>query len=160
MRKITARRRVRVRRKADPDRLHRRLATAVIAFHDAVARKGGMGISDHKCLGALAELGTATAGELARETGFTSGAITGIVDRLEKAGCVRREPNPRDRRSVLVRPLREKRRLKRTRPLFRGLSESMARLRGDFSRAELAAINRYLARATEILKDEARKLEA
>lgn len=144
---------------ADPDLLHRRLSTAVIAFHDAVARKSGMGISEHKCLGALSELGTATAGQLARETGFTTGAITGIVDRLERAGHVRREPNPDDRRSVLIHPVNEEKRLKKALPLFQSLTEAMAGLQKQFTKDELTAIYAYLARTTEILKQEARKLE-
>ena len=143
----------------DPNQLHKRLSTAVIAFHEAVARKSGMGISEHKCLGALAELGTTTAGQLARETGFTTGAITGIVDRLERAGHVRREPNPEDRRSVLIHPIGEERRLNRALLLFQPLTEAMERLRQDFTKDELAAIFDYLARTTEILKEEARKLE-
>jgi hypothetical protein len=43
-----------------------------------------------------------TAGALAAHTGLTTGAITGVVDRLARAGYVRREPNRRDRRSVIV----------------------------------------------------------
>lgn len=142
-----------------PDLLHRNLATAVIAFHEAAARQSGMGISEHKCLGALSLLGPVTAGQLARETGFTTGAITGIVDRLEKAGHVRRERNSEDRRSVIIRPLNEESRLRRSGPLFQGLTEAMARLRGDYSESELATIYGYLARTTEILKEETRKLE-
>lgn len=144
---------------ADPDILHRNLATAVIAFHDAVARKTGMGISENKCLGVLALTGPTTAGHLARESGFTTGAITGIVDRLEKAGLVRREANPEDRRSVIIHPLQQERRLKNTKPLFQSLTDAMARLRQDYTEGELATIYGYLARTTEILKEEARKLE-
>ena len=143
---------------SNPDVLHRNLATAVIAFHEAVARKSGMGISEHKCLGALALLGPVTAGHLARETGFTSGAITGIVDRLEKAGHVRRERNSEDRRSVIIRPLNEEARLRRSGPFFEGLTDAMARLRMDYSEDELATIHSYLARTTEILKHEAGQL--
>lgn len=142
----------------DPDLLHRNLSTAVIAFHEAVARKSGMGVSEHKCLGALSLLGPVTAGQLARETGFTTGAITGIVDRLERAGLVRREPNPEDRRSVVIRPLQEKKRLRHARPLFQPLSEAMARLREEFSDRDIETIYRYLARTTEILKVQAHNL--
>ncbi len=146
--------------KPDPDLFHRRLSTAVIAFHETVARRRGLGIAEHKCLGTLWEQGTATAGELARATGFTTGAITGIVDRLEKDRYVRREPNPKDRRSVLIRPLHVKKLRREVLPLFLPLTKSMTRLRKDFSAKELAAIDEYLARTTEILKKEAQKLKA
>lgn len=145
-------------RAADPDLLHRNLATAVIAFHETAARRNGMGISEHKCLGALALLGPVTAGQLARETGFTTGAITGIVDRLERAGHVRREPNSEDRRSVIIRLLQDAEHARRGERLFQSLTEAMAQLRGEFSAAELKTIYRYLLRTTEVLKDEARKL--
>lgn len=158
MTKINARS-TRNRTVANPDLLHRNLATAVIAFHEAVARKSGMGISEHKCLGALSLLGPVTAGQLARETGFTTGAITGIVDRLEKAGHVRRERNSEDRRSVIIRPIYDESRVRRSGLLFQGLTNAMARLRNDYSQDDLAKINGYLARTTEILKEEARKLE-
>lgn len=142
------------------DLLHRNLSTAVIAFHEAVARKAGLSISEHKCLGALSALGTATAGQLSRDTGFTTGAITGIVDRLERAGHVRRKPNPRDRRSVLIVLLRDKIRRKRAQALFRGLSRAVARLRRGCRNSELVTIDGYLAGVTDILKREARKLGA
>ncbi len=144
----------------NPDLLHRNLATAVIAFHEAAARRNGMGVSEHKCLGALGLLGPVTAGQLARESGFTTGAITGIVDRLEKAGLVRREPNPEDRRSVIIRLVEgDNGRTERTAGLFQSLTEAMARLRSDYSEADLATIYDYLERTTEVLKQEARKLE-
>lgn len=147
-------------RDSDPNVLHRNLATAVIAFHDAVARKSGLSISEHKCLGALALTGAVTAGHLARETGFTTGAITGIVDRLEKAGHVKREPNPDDRRSVIIRLLNPDAARRRSQPLFQSLTDAMAKLRADYSEAELATVFDYLARTTAILKEEARKLDA
>ncbi|HUO99650.1 MAG TPA: MarR family transcriptional regulator [Rhizomicrobium sp.] len=144
---------------SDLNLLHRNLSTAVIAFHEAVARRSGMGISEHKCLGALSLIGAATAGRLARETGFTTGAITGIVDRLETLGHVRREPNPDDRRSVIIRPLHDAERMRRTKPLFEPLSRAMARLQREFSAGEIDAIYRYLQRTTDILKEEARRLQ-
>lgn len=144
----------------NPDILHRNLATAVIAFHDAIARKTGVGISENRCLSALALLGPVTAGRLARETGFTTGAITGIVDRLEKAGHVRREPNPEDRRSVIITPLNQPERARQAQQLFQPLTEAMARLRREFDRQELDTVYMYLRRTTDILKQEARKLES
>ena len=86
----------------ESNRLHRDLATAVVSFHEAVARRLGMTAAERKCAGVLAERGRMTPGELAQETGLTTGAITGIVDRLAKAGYAARVPHPTDRRSVIV----------------------------------------------------------
>lgn len=64
----------------------RETTTVTILFHQAIADRLGMNITDHKCAGILARSGPITAGELARRTGLTTGAITGVIDRLERAG--------------------------------------------------------------------------
>ena len=64
----------------------------------------GLIVTDFHCLHALQTGGPSTAGALGRRVGLTAGAATRMVDRLEKAGCVRRVPDPSDRRRVLVEP--------------------------------------------------------
>ena len=56
----------------------------------------------------LAITGPTTAGQLAELTGLTTGAITGMLKRLEEAGVVRRESDPEDGRRVIVRLVAEK----------------------------------------------------
>jgi DNA-binding MarR family transcriptional regulator len=60
-----------------------------------------------RCLDFLERVGPATAGQLAAETGLTTGAITAVLDRLERAGLARRAPDPGDRRRVLVEPTKK-----------------------------------------------------
>ncbi len=60
--------------------------------------------TDLVCMCLLQLNGPATPGWLAEMTGLTTGAVTGVVDRLERAGYVRREPDPQDRRRVIVTP--------------------------------------------------------
>ncbi|WP_392435861.1 MarR family transcriptional regulator [Chlorogloeopsis fritschii PCC 9212] len=72
----------------------RELSAATVLFHTAIAERLGLNTTDHKCADILAQTGAITAGELAERTGLTTGAITGVVDRLEKAGFVRRERDP------------------------------------------------------------------
>ena len=64
----------------------RETSTVTILFHQAIADRLGMNVTDHKCAGILSRSGPITAGELARRTGLTTGAITGVIDRLEQAG--------------------------------------------------------------------------
>ena len=64
-------------------------STVTIMFHQAIADRLGMNVTDHKCAGILARSGPITAGELARRTGLSTGAITGVIDRLEHAGFAR-----------------------------------------------------------------------
>jgi predicted transcriptional regulator len=74
-------------------------------FHlmsQAAADKIGVNTTDLNCLNILSFGGQMTAGELARATGLTTASITGVVDRLEQAGFVRRERDARDRRRVVI----------------------------------------------------------
>src|SRR5580692_1403337 len=86
------------------EQMGRELSDAIVFFHEAVASHLGMSAAEWKCLGLLREHGSSSSSRLAELSGFTTGAITGIVDRLERTGYVRREPHPTDRRSVIVQP--------------------------------------------------------
>src|SRR5215468_5065758 len=68
----------------------------------ATAERIGINGTDLNCLNILSFRGQMTAGELARATGLTTASITGVVDRLEEVGFVRRERDPHDRRRVVV----------------------------------------------------------
>jgi DNA-binding MarR family transcriptional regulator len=74
------------------------------SFYRAAAARAGMTISDLQVLELLESAGPSTAGQLADLTGLTTGAITGMLNRLEEAGHVRRERDPSDGRRVIVRP--------------------------------------------------------
>jgi DNA-binding MarR family transcriptional regulator len=87
------------------DRLIVELRAAVAAsarYDQAVADALGFNRTDTRCIDLLDREGQLTAGELAARTGLTTGAITTVIDRLEKASHVRRLPDPSDRRRVYV----------------------------------------------------------
>jgi hypothetical protein len=69
-----------------PDVLGREFSDAVVFFHEALAAQLGMSAAEWKCLGLLDQHGPSTASRLAELSGFTTGAITGIVDRTTGAG--------------------------------------------------------------------------
>jgi DNA-binding MarR family transcriptional regulator len=73
-----------------------------VIFGQTVANTVGVSSSDLECLDFLNIEGRVTAGRLAELTGLTTGAITGLVDRMEKAGFVRRERDEEDRRKVYI----------------------------------------------------------
>src|SRR5258707_5857699 len=83
-------------------RLVRRHSTAVVLFHHAVAERLGLGPTDHKCLDLLRERGAMACSDLGAITGLTSGAITGVAARLERAGYLRRESVPNDARKQVL----------------------------------------------------------
>jgi DNA-binding MarR family transcriptional regulator len=137
----------------------RELSNALIFFHEAVASHLGMNAAEWKCLGLLDQHGPLTASRLAELSGFTTGAITGIVDRLEKTGYVRRKPHPDDRRSVIVEPRNIRELRERIAPIFRSLGGAMAEIAGGYSSKELAAIAGFFHATTEVLRKETAKLK-
>src|SRR3954449_10629825 len=72
------------------------------AFDNLAAERLGVNRTDLHCLNAIENAGGLTAGQLAAETGLTSGAVTGVIDRLDRAGFARRVSDPNDRRRVKV----------------------------------------------------------
>src|ERR1700750_601969 len=83
--------------------LGRELGARTILFHQAMADLAGISITDMKCLDYVDRGGDITAGDLARLTGLTTGAITAAIDRLEKADLAQRERSETDRRKVFIR---------------------------------------------------------
>jgi DNA-binding MarR family transcriptional regulator len=75
---------------------------ATDAVDEAASRAIGVNRTDGKCIDILEQHGRMSAGELARQSGLTTGAVTAVIDRLERMGYVRRVADPADRRRVLV----------------------------------------------------------
>jgi DNA-binding MarR family transcriptional regulator len=67
----------------------------------------GINRTDARCLDILDQHGSMSAGDLAEASRLSTGAITAVIDRLERAGMARRVPDPKDRRRVLVEPTPE-----------------------------------------------------
>ncbi|GAA1262567.1 hypothetical protein Psi02_75050 [Planotetraspora silvatica] len=119
-------------------------AYAVLLSH-AVAERLGLSATDSRCVDLLDRHGPITAGRLAELTGLTTGAVTGIVDRLERAHFVRREKDPADRRRVILRlvPERESEAFADLASMTGRVDEILAR----YDDRELAAIADFLRRS-------------
>jgi DNA-binding MarR family transcriptional regulator len=120
-----------------------------VLFSQAVADAAGMNPTDLESLDLLARNGPMTAGRLADLTGLTTGAITGLIDRLERRGYARREPHPSDRRSVIVQPLIENAEHDLA-PAYVSMNQAMDGLLSRYSDEELAVILDFTIRAAEI----------
>jgi DNA-binding MarR family transcriptional regulator len=83
----------------------RKFLAGGILFNEKVAASVGLNSTDLQFLNLLELQEAATPGEFARWSGLTTGGVTVVLDRLEKAGYIRRQPNPADRRSTIVRPI-------------------------------------------------------
>jgi DNA-binding MarR family transcriptional regulator len=89
-----------------------------------------------------------TGSELAAATGLTTGAITGVVARLERDGYVRREPDPHDRRKQILCPVPE--RVQEVHEVIAPLRRDLAELLDRFDNHQLTAIAEFLAQSTEL----------
>ena len=114
---------------------------------DLVATRVGLNSTDLKCLELLHLAEVTTAGALARHTGLTSGATTAVIDRLERAGFVRRRRDASDRRCVLVEVLPSS--AGRIQPLYALLASRLSQLNKCFDDRELAVVVDFLSRALE-----------
>ncbi len=137
----------------------RAVSTATVLFHQLIAEAVGLNSSDHKCLDLLLREGVMTAGELAERSGFTTGAITGIINRLAARGFVRRVADREDRRSVRLEPVPD-RVHKEMGPLFQPFLQRTAVLHAHYRTAELKAITRFLRESEAILRTSSEELAA
>lgn len=136
-------------RAAIVETLGRDLSTATVMLHTAVADRVGLRATDHKAYDVLLRHGPMTAGRLAEWLGFTSAAATGVIDRLEEQGYVRRETDPQDRRKVIVAPLRE--RAAAIYALLQPLALEVADSLEGYSDEEARAIHDFLSQVVRTL---------
>ena len=146
---MTSNKKTRQLRDAIASRWVRRHSTAAVLFHHAIAERLGLGATDHKCFDLLQERGAMTGSDLAAITGLTSGAITGVVARLEQAGYVRREPDPEDGRKQILFPVQE--RMRDFQELFDQVRNDLGTLLARFDGAQLIAIGEFLSGTTDIV---------
>jgi len=125
----------------------RQMSTATVMFHQAIADRLGLNVTDHKCMDLLLLKGPLTAGELAGMTGLTTGAITSVIDRLEQAGFVRREDDPHDRRRVIVQVVPK--RCRDIERLFEPFAATFGELTTRYKDDELAVILDFMIRTRE-----------
>ncbi|MBZ4319384.1 MarR family winged helix-turn-helix transcriptional regulator [Streptomyces huiliensis] len=118
------------------------LAGALGRLHDQIAQQLNMAPTDLLCLHTLNREGPTTAGTLSTRLGRTTGAVTHMLDRLEKGGYVHRRPHPDDRRRVIVEAAPEG--LHRIAAYYKGLDARSRALLSGYSPAELDAILRFL----------------
>ena len=129
-------------------RLVRQHSIATVLFHHAVAERLGLGPTDHKCLDLLRERRAMTGSDLAAITDLTSGAITGVVARLERAGYLCREPDPHDGRQQILHPVLE--RMQDIQHVFDPIRKDVAALLEGFDTHQLKAIAEFLAHSTDV----------
>ena len=131
----------------------RELSTRTVIFHHLIGERLGLNPTDHKCLDVIIRNRTPmTASQLAEETGLSTGAITGVVDRLEKAGYVRRKRDQNDRRLVFINPLLDKAMAKLS-PIFDPIKQASRSLYSKYSDEELAIILDFVINCNKMTQE-------
>jgi DNA-binding MarR family transcriptional regulator len=138
----------------------REISSETIMLHQAVADLLGLHITDHKCLDYIYRFGAMPAGRLAELTGLTTGAVTGIIDRLENAGYVRRTSDPKDRRRTIVEPTGNKRLERKLEAIFTPLEERMHNLLSSYSDSELCFLLDATTKMLEQAREESKRLQS
>jgi DNA-binding MarR family transcriptional regulator len=135
-----------------------RQAIRTVSFNEALAEFLRLNPTDLRCLELVIGNPGITPSRLAELAGLTTGAVTGVVDRLERAGYVRREPDPADRRSVTIAPVPD--RVTRIVEAVGPLNDAIDGLLGACTPDQRDAIGRFLADATRAVVDETARLRA
>ncbi len=137
--------------------LLRRLVSAVrrqvawtVLHNQTIADRLGMGVTDLHCVNLLDIEGPMTAGRLAELMGLTTGAVTGVLDRLERAGALRREADPADRRRVVARLVPEG--MERVRAAYAAVGSEVEDLYAGYDDAQLAFLVEYAERNAELTR--------
>jgi DNA-binding MarR family transcriptional regulator len=128
------------------------------AFGDAVAARLGLNATDLRCLDLVIGEDAISPTRLASLSGLTSGAITGVLDRLEAAGLVRRDADPIDRRRFVVRVLPD--RQAEIEELYAGLVGGLDQILAAYDTASRAAIDGFRSARRDLLERETLRLRA
>jgi DNA-binding MarR family transcriptional regulator len=125
----------------------RQFIAGSILYNQQVADRVGLRLSDMQCINVLELMGPSTPGELARLTGLTTGGVTVMLDRLARGGYLKREPNPSDRRSVLVHLNPTK--VKKMEAFYGEINQRMAALLDETPERELRSVVKLLSKMNE-----------
>jgi DNA-binding MarR family transcriptional regulator len=135
----------------------RRAGSIMQLLGQVSADRIGINATDLNCLNLVALTGHLTAGELARQTGLSTASITGVLDRLEEGGFVRRVRDPRDRRRVIV-ELAGGPGLREIGPVFAPLVRAWRAAAAGYSDDELRLLLDFQGRVEEIMREQLARL--
>ncbi|MBO0883056.1 MAG: MarR family transcriptional regulator, partial [Mycobacterium sp.] len=132
--------------------------TASVQLNGLIAERMGVVMSDFHCLHVLNRGGPTTAAALAQRVGLTPGSLSRMIDRLEAAGLVKRDPDPHDRRKTLIEPTADG--LARISDYYAGLNAHTREVLADFTDDQLDSVLRFVETAHTATQDEIDHLRA
>lgn len=138
--------------------LVRKLGAQSVLTSQVVADRFGLHTTDLEVLDLLSMKGRALAGDIARATSLTPGATTALIDRLEKAGYVKREADERDRRRTVV--VVQKDAIEPIARVYRPMQQRNFALWSEYSEDELRLISDFIERSTALAATGAMEIRA
>jgi DNA-binding MarR family transcriptional regulator len=141
-------------------RAQRELTAQIVMFNQAVAERAGLNATETQCLNLISVNAGAplAAGQLAEMIGLSTGAMTRLIDRLERAGYVRRVKSPTDRRTVIVEPRPEQ--ASKVSQFYASTRDSWNAAMANYDDSQIAFLVEYIERGGKLMHDEAGKLRA
>lgn len=104
--------------------------TLTVLHTNAIAHKIGLSATEFESMDLISRHQPMSAGKLAFQCGLTTGAITGIIDRLERVGVVHRVRDPEDRRRVLLEPIEDEEKSRKVCELYQPMQEMFEKIMG------------------------------
>jgi DNA-binding MarR family transcriptional regulator len=140
--------------------LGRTMSTQTVFLHQALAQGIGLNATDTKCLDLIlqGDPGKVTAGQLADSTGLTTGAVTHILDRLEKRKFIERARDTRDRRKIFIKVRPES--IAPLVPRYEAIGKAYMALVEQYTDKDLQLIADYLQKTSEISQQELKRVIA
>jgi len=123
------------------------------------AAQTGKTVTDMQVLEILDMTGPTTAGTLAELTGLTTGATTGLLNRLEEAGLVRRERDPEDGRKIIVQLVSDKSEMREISAIFDPMWKSWEEMASGYNDEQIAFLQDFLKRSNEVARREIVRLQ-
>ncbi len=136
------------------DRELRQFTGLSASIFRAAAARVEMTVTDMQVLDILESVGPTTAGQLADLTGLTTGAITGMLNRLEEAGLVYRERDPNDGRRVIVHLAGDKSAKKEIGSIFTSLEKAWNDIVSHYNDEQLAFLLEFFKRSNAVSRNE------
>jgi len=134
----------------------RKFTRSTLMLQQIIAEKVGLYVTDAECIDFLMEMGPSTAGDLAKATRLTTGAITNVIDRLEHAGFVKRSPHPKDRRKVVVSYIPEKKTGMDVH--YASLAKAVQQKLSTYSKKDLDLLIKHTGELTKIFQEQVKEL--
>lgn len=135
-------------------------ATLTVLHTNAVANKIGLSATEFESMDVITRCQPMSAGNLATKCGLTTGAITGLVDRLEREGLVSRMRDPVDRRRVFLKPVENEEKSCVVREAYAPLSKAFEKIVDKYTPEQLALfveVHNELNKVTETIIEDMRK---